>query len=283
MKREKEIEKELALLDGPPRFDVEISLKCNVHCAMCPRDKITRPKRIMFPRVMDMLIKWLPHNGEVYICGLGEPLLNSGIYGFITKLSKRDIRNGITTNGLLLGPDTIHRLTVAGIGFIHVSFPSLNKATYERMMNGSSFEKVMTHLTFLSKVKPDGLDVELAFTEQEENAGEVEEVKAFAQDLGFGFQHNILHSRGGHFKHRYKTGQRGGLMTCAVFARNHFITCQGDILACCHDLEGTTRIGNIEDVSFCGMLEIKKSRISNNRWFPICHRCDDISRFRAGL
>lgn len=281
MIHEKMLTKELKLHEGLPRFDIEASLKCNINCVMCPRDKITRPKSIMSPGLMDVLVDWLPDiESELFFCGLGEPLLNPNIYDCLTTLCKRENITGITSNGLLLTPETVNRLIEAKVNFIHVSVPSLNKDVYERIMNGSTFETVLGHLKYLSEVKPKKLAVELAFTEQQENAGEIEIVKAFARDLDFGFQHNVLHTRGGHFDHDYRPQARGGPGACAVFAGNHFITSEGDILACCHDLEGKTKLGNIKDISFTGLLEIKKSRIIKNRWFGLCSKCDDINRFK---
>ncbi len=271
----------LKLLEGVPRFDIEVSLKCNINCAMCPRDKITRPKGMMAPGLMDALAYWLPDKkSEIFFCGLGEPLLNHNIYACLSTLHKKKHITGITSNGLLLTPETIHRLIHAKVDFIHISFPSLKKAVYEKIMKGARFEKALEHLKYLSEVKPKHLRVELAFTEQEKNAGEKESVKSFARDLDFGFQHNLLHSRGGHFSHGYKPHTRDGPGPCAVFTRNHFITCEGDILACCHDLQGKTRLGNIKDISFTDLLDIKKSRIIKNRWFGICAKCDDTNRFK---
>jgi MoaA/NifB/PqqE/SkfB family radical SAM enzyme len=279
--REEILDEELTLLHGLPRFDIEVSLKCNINCVMCPRDKITRRKSMMSPGLMDVLVDWLPGmESEIFFCGLGEPLLNPNIYGCMAKLHKRKNITGITSNGLLLTPETVHRLIDAEVNFIHVSFPSLNKEIYEGMMKGSLFETVLGHLKYLSEVKPKEIAVELAFTEQPENAGEIEIVKAFARELDFGFQHNVLHTRGGHLNRGYKTDTRGGPEACAVFAGNHFITGEGDILACCHDLEGKTVLGNIKDISFTALLEIKKSRIIKNRWFPLCSKCDDINRFK---
>ncbi len=275
------VARELELLHGLPRFDIEASLRCNLNCTMCPRDKITRTRSIMSPGLMDVLLDWLPDiEGELFFCGLGEPLLNPYIYACMTKLCKRKITAGITSNGLLLTPETVNRLIEAGVDFIHVSFPSLSKDIYEKIMRGSRFEKVLGHLEYLSEVRPGELVVELAFTEQEENAGETNIVKAFARELGFGFQHNVLHTRGGYLGIGDKVHTRGGPGFCAVFARSHFITSEGDILACCHDLEGKTILGNIREISFTGLLEIKRSRLMEGRWFGLCSKCNDISRFR---
>lgn len=275
---------ELKLLSGVPRFDVEVSLKCNINCQMCPREKITRPRCIMSQRVMDVLADWLPEKeSEIFFCGLGEPLLNRNIYGLITALQMGGRRVGITSNGLLLTPGTANRLIDAGLDFVHVSLPSLNKERYQRMMKGSSFETVLTHLKYLAAIKPHSLSVDLVFVEQSENAADLPAVNALAKEMGFGFQHNVLHSRAGHLRTGRGVGGEslapGGYRGCAIFARNHFITCEGDILACCHDLEGKTVLGNIENISFPDLLEIKKSRIQNHRWFEICSRCNDLNRY----
>lgn len=273
--------RDLERLYGLPRFDIEASAKCNVKCLMCPRDKMTRPRNLMPPALMDTLVNWLPETAcEIFFCGLGEPLLNPAVAACITTLHNKNRIIGLTSNGVLLTPATVKRLIEAKIDFIHVSVPSLDKKNYERMMKGSTLETVLGHLQYLAKVKPNRLAVELAFTEQATNVFEVETVNAFARKLGFGFQRNLLHSRGGHLAHRSNRHNRGTPANCAIFSGNHFITCEGDILACCHDLEGKTVLGNIKDISFAGLLKIKESRIKEKQWFDLCATCDDTKRFR---
>lgn len=273
--------KMLALLEGRPRFDIEASLKCNLNCLMCPREKISRSMGIMPPDLLERLADWLPNeNADVFFCGMGEPTLNKHLTAHLKSLSDGKRYIGVTSNAASFTPRFMERLLDSGINFIQISFNSLDKNRYEHIMGGASFERVMGNLEYLSGTKPPSLHVELAYTEQAENSDESDDIRRFAEGLGFGFQHNLLHTRGGHMVHDYKKGCRPNLGLCGIFPRRHFVSCTGDILACCHDLSGSTVLGHVDEISFAELLEIKRERILKNRWFALCGQCDDLTRIR---
>ncbi len=271
--------KMLNLLDSTPRFDIEVSLKCNLDCVMCPRDKISRDIKIMSPDLMKQLLSWLPEdNVEIIFCGMGEPTLNKHLIGHLQKLSNGKRFIGITSNAASLTLKFIESLVSTGIDILQISFNSLDRNNYERIMQGAKFERVMRNLNYLSKIKNPSFLVELAFTEQKENNHEIENIKNFAAESGFRFQHNVLHTRGGNLTHNYKKKFYPESIGCGIFSRRHFISCVGEILACCHDLSGSTVLGNINQTSFAELLEIKRLRILKKEWFSLCNHCDDLTR-----
>jgi len=269
----------LNLLESTPKFDIEVSLKCNLKCIMCPREKISRDIRIMPHDLMNRLSDWLPEdNVEIFFCGMGEPTLNKYLTECLKSLSNGKRYIGITSNAASFTPRFIEHLLSTGINFIQISFNSLSKNRYEHIMKGADFESVMRSLKYLSKVKTPSLYVELAYTEQKENKHEADDIRKFAEELGFGFQHNLLHSRGGNLIHDYKKEYRPNSNLCGIFPRRHFISCTGYILACCHDLSGSTVLGHLNQISFAELLEIKRQRILKKEWFDLCEQCDDLTR-----
>ncbi len=240
---EKIILNELKLLDGPYIFDIEATAKCNIKCIMCPREKITRKTKTMPPKLFSILKDWLPQDNTcLCFCGMGEPLLNKHLCNYILSLGNGKRTLGIVTNGTLLLPEFIDRLILTNINFIEISFNSLHKDNCEKIMKGLIYKQIMRNLEYLSKVRPDKLRVKLAFTEQRANSHEIEDIKKFAEKLGFEFQHNIIHKRGGHYLQNYTNNSK--LSVCGIFPKRQFISCTGDILACCHDLKGDTVIQN---------------------------------------
>ena len=275
---ERILSRTLALLEQKPRFDIEASLACNLACVMCPRDQITRPVKVMSRALMDRLVDWLPRSAEIYFCGIGEPTLNKHLCQIIERIVNEQRTVGITTNAMTLDRDLSARLIGAGIDFIQVSFNSLKPDTYRAIMVGADPELIFENLDHLARIKPQHLRVELAFTEQEQNMDETEAVQVFARERGFEVQHNLLHARGGHYSHDYRATSRNEMMGCGIFARRHFISCTGNLLACCHDLGASTRLGNIAEMSFEELLAVKRRRVLDNHWFSICRPCDDINR-----
>ncbi len=80
LSREETLSAMLERLEGAPRFDIEASLKCNLDCIMCPREKISREIGIMSPGLLKGLPDWLhEENAEIFFRGMGEPTLNKGL------------------------------------------------------------------------------------------------------------------------------------------------------------------------------------------------------------
>ncbi len=64
----------LERLEGAPRFDIEASLKCNLDCIMCPREKISRSMEIMSPGLLKGLSEWLPEEyAEIFFAEWENP------------------------------------------------------------------------------------------------------------------------------------------------------------------------------------------------------------------
>jgi hypothetical protein len=68
---------------------------------------------------------------------------------------------------------------------------------------------------------------------------------------------------------------------CGLFAFHTFVTWQGDVLACCHDLTGETRLGNLPEEGVQEIGNRKAETIKVGRMFELCGRCDEPLRHCA--
>ncbi len=89
------------------------------------------------------------------------------------------------------------------------------------------------------------------------------------------------HGRGGNLKNSDIYGLKTyGLDSgrCGLFQFHTFVTWEADVLACCHDLTGATRIGNLvcDDVSV--IAERKQDILKDVTPFPVCRQCDEPLR-----
>ncbi len=268
------------ILDSTPLFDVEVSTLCNLNCIMCPRDRISRKKGLMKPNIFQRLVEWLPHNAKVMFSGMGEQLLNPHVTSYIGDMKRKGMIVGITTNGQLLTPEKVMDLIDSRIDMIQVSLNGGSKDTYESIMRGGNFNLVRTNLDYLSSVRPPGLTVQLSVVRQERNKDDIMDIERFAENHGFSLLIRNIHTRGGYLKLQDRflrefKGPRG----CGIFAKLTFVASDGSILACCHDLEGHTRFGSIESISFDELKNVKRNLVKNNKWFRICSDCDDEYRY----
>ena len=65
---------------------------------------------------------------------------------------------------------------------------------------------------------------------------------------------------------------------CGLFQFHTFITWEGDVLACCHDLDGATSIGNLVNDDVTIIAERKREVLKNSMPFTVCQQCDEPLR-----
>lgn len=273
--------------------EIEPTNICNTVCLHCPHDAISRPYGKMdwetYRNVADQVLEYTPHWNFEY-AGMGEPLINPLIYQFVEYVSKRNPQTGsatsLTTNASALTNQNIEKLIHSGLGHLTISFNGEDPAIYELMMGGLDFERA--HKNLLDAVRMSqgtsmvvGANVSVTRQTQDRLA----DIKKFLNDAGVtDIYFSKCHNRGGFLK--------GDLICktppppvmddrCDIFTNTLFIAWTGDVLSCCHDLSGSTRLGNLNTDSLHDILEKKKEIASHGVRFNICANCNDLYRFMS--
>jgi hypothetical protein len=89
------------------------------------------------------------------------------------------------------------------------------------------------------------------------------------------------HGRGGNLRNSdvYKLKSFGlDSGRCGLFQFHTFVTWEAEVLACCHDLTGATRIGNLIDDDVSVIAERKQNILKSSMPFPVCRQCDELLR-----
>ena len=130
---------------------------CNLKCRMCPTTSYTIGKNLMsdsvFEKVLDIIKRQCFE--QIDLTGWGEPLLDPELEKRIVHIkdAKHAPRVGFTTNGTLFHKERVNSVFDSGVVWITISFDSASKEVYERIRNGSSYEKVLENLRFLSSAR----------------------------------------------------------------------------------------------------------------------------------
>ena len=98
-----------------------------------------------FKKIADQL----PMVKEMYLTGLGEPMLHKDLYRMIEYLKKRKIRTVITTNATILNERNIENILRSGLDKIHVSIDSPDPETFKQIRVGTTLDKVTSNLKSL--------------------------------------------------------------------------------------------------------------------------------------
>lgn len=129
---------------------------CNHRCVFCGLDFMGyKPDKL----ALDMLVKRMPEFSKLGIksimyAGEGEPFLHNNMVDIIQLTKKNKIDVAITTNGVLLKPETTEKV-LSYCSWIKVSINGATPETYSKIhrTKSSDFNKVIKNLEFAAKYR----------------------------------------------------------------------------------------------------------------------------------
>ena len=272
---------------GAPFLEIEPTSRCNADCLMCPRDAMKRATGNMEWRTFAKIIERLRGSRIRFVnfCGFGEPMINRDVFHFISEMRRElgsSMRLVLTTNGSLLSGDRIDRVLDCGLDALFISFNGVTKASYEKIMFPLKFEETLAKIQDL--VERNGERLPLSVVAVHNNLCEEEETRyrTFWSKRGV---HSVVywdaHSRGGNFvdpEFYVRNSPVGN--GCDVFQYWDCISWEGEFLPCDMDLSSGRQfgLGNVFEQGFTELHERKRSIMAEDRWFPMCDKCDHPHR-----
>jgi len=235
----------------------------------------------IFEAIAEKILSY-PEIESVDFAGMGEPTLNPLLPRFIETLSPH-APTYITTNAATLSPSQIERLLEFGLHNVIVSLSGHNASLFNLMSGGLELEKIEPQVRQLiglggGKIKVLG---NVSVTPQTEPY--IEEIKAYLNNLGIqDIFFSKCHNRGGYLVAPQICDTPMPVVEnkrCDIFASTLFVAWTGEVLACCHDLEGKGRIGDLVTEDLDVILERKQKIVEDGVGFPMCENCNDMYRF----
>jgi radical SAM protein with 4Fe4S-binding SPASM domain len=168
----------LVYLESPHFIDWVITSKCNLNCRHCRgmSDGGLSPERarMLIEEIVRLKPKWLIIEG-------GEPLLRQDIFIILERMKQAGLDVHVITNGMLLSPEVIAKLKRLAVK-VMISIDGANKATYESIRPGASYEQVLEAARNCSR---QGLLSAINFTILRRNYQEIPAIFELAVSLGF--------------------------------------------------------------------------------------------------
>ena len=134
-----------AMRPHPSKLFVEVTTRCNLHCAMCVKEVQGLAQGDMSRETFDALAPAFPHLDALVLNGIGEPLLHRGLESFV-EAAKRAMPDhgwvGFQTNGQLLGPARARSLAAAGIDRICLSADAVSPELFRTLRAGGRQDAV---------------------------------------------------------------------------------------------------------------------------------------------
>jgi len=267
--------------DFPLHVDIESTNACNLRCIMCPRnfmtEKIGYMEWALFKKIIDEGAEYrLP---SIKLNYRGEPLLHPRLPEMVAYAKKKEIIEvQFNTNGLSLNEKKTGELLDAGLDRIIFSFDGATKETYERIRTGSNYERVVSNIKALVKMRNGrGLkrpSVRVQMVKMKENEHEVEDFLKMWMPVVNRVAVSI---------EREPMGARKEVehFPCPQIWQRLMVCWDGEVRMCCGDWEGEIVLGNANESTIYELWhgeklnEIRQLH-SQGRFneIPVCARCE---------
>ena len=274
----------------PYYIQVELTNLCSVRCTMCELNNSTRPKGYMnddtYLKIIDQLVHWgIP---TVRFTLWGEALMHPKIIEYIDIAKKRNLITGLNTNGILLDEQLTIKLLNSGLDQIIFSVDSFDDNNIYRKFrpsNKSIHDINNTILYFIKKRDSLGIKTPQVFIQMIGSELNASQHKPFIE-----YWTPLTDSC--RITHLYSMKQLTDVNLEITEEQDYFYECKypwntmgiyynGDVTACCRDVDGRLYLGNIheeklEKIFECGQLrEMRKSLMKKekNKMPDFCKNC----------
>ena len=244
----------------------------------------------MKQELFEKIVTEVYENGsrQIDVCGYGDPLVDPGIIDKILFIKKNypDIRvTTLSTCQFLKGE--LADFVAENVDDLKISNYGFTKKTYESVHRGSLvYEKVNNNiLDFLSREKRPHITMTYLILKGI-NDQETEDWKAYWEQKVDDIQIWYPHNYGGTMAEYddILDYDRNHIRSCGRVGRDYMFSANGDVLACCFDINHRMKIGNIKEKPFneivnsARMKSIKEIHRSNqfSGCGLICEKCDQI-------
>ena len=233
----------------PSYITLEISSACNLKCPMCPQpERMRRPKGFMpfdtFRRVLDAN----PHLRRVGLTNWGETLLHPELGRLLAYAREKDVEVCLTTNATLLTAERAALLLDSEVMAVVFSLDGVGEG-YEAV-RGADYAKVLANIQrFLGMNAERGgrcyteINCVVGAHNRAHHATLLKELAAIGVD-NVNMQSCQLYDGGPGGEG--PAGRRRSPV-CPELYRALTVLAQGDVVPCCVDYDGMSRLGNVNE------------------------------------
>ncbi len=254
----------------PFEFVIEPTNYCNLRCVKCVHGNGMKRRK----EYLDMghyrliLSKIYRHAESIFFTGGGEPTLHSELYQMIKEAKQQGIkRTWLLTNGTMLKPIHFPKIIDSGLDNLEFTLDGTDKETHEKIAIGSSFENMVynirSFLQYKKSVKADRPFTSIKIIRYSSSQpltvdrGFLKKFRGLPVDRVYvnSLTYHSEYSRRFLENDEFVGLNRDSILNsnwkmyypCLTVYMQVMISCSGDVIACCGDLEGINVIGNLLD------------------------------------
>ena len=134
----------------PKVLYIETTNRCNLRCKGCILYRGSwEPDRDLSLAELIRITDQLPDLEQIYLHGIGEPLLNKELPDMIRHLKSRNVYALFNSNGILLNDQRQQALVSAGLDELRISLDAASKRGYQKIRGSDQFEQIVANLKSL--------------------------------------------------------------------------------------------------------------------------------------
>ena len=239
--------------DFPPQVIIETTAACNLTCAHCGHDAMTRPvghmSMALYRQIIDEIAEHAPHT-EVWPTFYGEAfLLGYRLFYMLQYAKRRGLTNVVlNTNGTRFTGEVAEWVIESGLDLVMFSLDGFSPAVFESIRVGADRNEVFANVERLLAIKARRgaatPRVEVQYSMMDTNEHEVDQFREYWLARGADVKIREKLSWGGKVDatnldpHMHRIACPWALRTCAI----HW---NGDVVACAVDYDGRFIAGNL--------------------------------------
>lgn len=219
------------------KINFEANSTCNARCIICPRNEMSRQKGEMSDELFHKIIKEGKEMGvrlySPFFCG--EPFVFRKIWDWLDYMEKERVSVILYTNAEFMDVDRL--IKYKNIKYVNCSLNATTKETYDKVMRGPNYEKVVNNVNDLFKKAP--FKVEASFIKTEENIHEVDRFRKMYPRTKVGDFVNWTNDK--HSAYERKGKKR---VPCYYLFNHMMILWDGKVVPCCNDYNAKMILGD---------------------------------------
>lgn len=271
------------------RVYIEITNICNLSCSFCPGTK--RSQHFMtVDEFRTVAEKVRPHTDYIYLHVMGEPLLHPRLAEILSVASGLGFRINITTNGTLIdryGALLLSTPAIRKVSFSLHSFEGNGKRDpfeyLEKIWNFCEKSECITALRLWNDGGADRLNRTIFEFLSQKTGLDVESLPFNAN--GRRLSKHVYLESAAIFDWPDTNGSERNVRFCHGLTGQFAVLCDGTVVPCCLDSEGTAALGNIftqnidEILSSERACRLRRSFTDHRPSEALCRHCGYAEKF----
>lgn len=267
-------------------FYIEITTLCNLSCPFCPSTTTKRNKIMDQNKFQKIINEIKPYSQLVYFHLLGEPVLHPKFKEYVLYCIDQGLKVGLTTNGVKLSNIDDELLMNNSFEKINISLQCLIDFKEEdRVQYLINLHDFLKNKHCLSPLTP--INLRLWNNKKNNDVNKMNEnlINLITSWIENEKYINVRFSYDDEFEWPSLSNEKTIPSNCLGGKRQLGILNNGDVVLCCLDYLGQTKLGNIFDESLKDILDGKvykdaiNSFATNKLYFELCQKCSYRSRF----